>query len=163
MSHLISDPVVNTRILVQTQDFDFASEYQRLRADTCQDGGIACFSGLVRDMNFGDQVSGLYLEHYPGMTETALDRIAQESRSRWPANHRICIIHRVGQLNLGEQIVFVGVSSPHRQDAFDACQFIMDYLKTDAPFWKKETLKSGNDRWIEPREQDQNIKSRWQS
>lgn len=163
MNSLASESVSNTRILVQAEDFDFATEYQRLRTNTCQNGGIVCFSGLVRDMNLGDPVSGLYLEHYPGMTETALKRIAQESRSRWPDNQRICIIHRIGQLNLGEQIVFVGVTSPHRQDAFDACQFIMDYLKTDAPFWKKETLKSGNGRWIEPREQDQNIKARWQS
>ncbi|MET4693948.1 molybdopterin synthase catalytic subunit MoaE [Endozoicomonas lisbonensis] len=146
-------------ISVQTRDFDPAREQARL-SDNAAVGGIVTFTGLVRDNNLDDNVSGLYLEHYPGMTESALQAIAEEASERWSL-YGVSIIHRVGQLHPTDRIVFVGTASAHRQDAFAACDFIMDYLKTRAPFWKKETTPEG-DRWIEERQSDKDAAQRWE-
>lgn len=151
-------------IQVQEADFDYAEEYEAFRQASQQVGAVVCFSGLVRDFNshqneMSSTVSGLSIEHYPGMTEKALQDIAQQSASRWSVN-QVSIIHRVGHLQAGDQIVFVGVSSAHREEAFDACRFIMDYLKTQAPFWKKEHSPSG-DQWVEAHEKDQQALTRW--
>lgn len=143
-------------IRVQQQDFDVSTEYRALTQDNQADGAVVSFVGLVRDFNDGSAVNGLFLEHYPGMTEKALADIVEQAKSRWPLG-RVCVIHRVGQLDLADQIVFVGVTSRHRGAAFDACQFIMDYLKTKAPFWKKETTTTG-ERWVEAKQTD-NVKA----
>ncbi|MBU2883493.1 molybdopterin synthase catalytic subunit MoaE [Psychrosphaera sp. B3R10] len=147
------------RVLVQNDDFDLGSEYQKLLANDTENGAVVTFTGLVRDYNQGHQVLGLTLEHYPGMTEKALETIALEAKQKWPLG-RITIIHRVGSLGLSEQIVFVGVTSKHREAAFSASQFIMDYLKNDAPFWKKEQTTEG-ERWVEFNDKDKDALSRW--
>ena len=146
-------------ISVQTEDFDVAAEYDALRQSSGT-GAAVMFSGLVRDMNLGDTVGGLYLEHYPGMTEKSLQAIVDEAKERWPLDD-LRVIHRVGQLDIGDQIVFVGAASAHRQAAFDACQFLMDYLKTRAPFWKREQTTSG-ERWVESRDSDAQAAERWE-
>ncbi len=122
-------------ISVQEHDFNVGDEYQLLAEGTAA-GAVVTFIGKVRDMNLGDDVTGLSLEHYPGMTEKSLNDIVAQAKERWPLL-KVKVIHRVGDLELGDQIVFVGVSSAHRGAAFDSCEFIMDYLKTNAPFWKK--------------------------
>ena len=147
-------------IRIQEADFSIDEEYQRLRkAHPAQNGAICTFSGLVRE--FGDKtgVTGMFLEHYPGMTEHSLQLIIDQASSRWNLND-VVVIHRVGQLDLSEQIVFVGVSSAHRADAFAACEFIMDYLKTDAPFWKKECHEQGSE-WVEAKESDRDRIKKW--
>ena len=146
------------KVSVQEQDFSLAEEYDALAQGT-DAGAIVTFVGKVRDMNLGDEVQGLHLEHYPGMTEKSLTDIAHQAAQRWPLL-RVCIIHRVGDMDLGEQIVMVGVTSAHRSASFAASEFIMDYLKTQAPFWKKERTTSEN-RWIESRECDQKAAERW--
>ena len=146
-------------ISVQTQDFDIADEYKTLCSYNTQAGAVVFFSGLVRDRNESSDVTGLFLEHYPGMTERALADIVEQARHRWPI-FQVRLIHRVGQLDINDQIVFVGVSSAHREAAFDACRFIMDFLKTDAPFWKKETRTSGQV-WIETQSKDRDAKRSW--
>ncbi|MDN3640410.1 molybdopterin synthase catalytic subunit MoaE [Simiduia curdlanivorans] len=146
-------------VKVQTQDFDQAALYHELRQACPEIGAIVTFTGLVRDMNLGDGVTGLFLEHYPGMTEKSLTEIAEEATRRWDLN-TVLLTHRVGQLNPSDQIVYVGISSAHRGDAFSACEFIMDYLKTRAPFWKRETTKEG-ERWVDARESDQEAAKRW--
>lgn len=123
-------------IKVQTQDFNIAEEYALLSDNNQTDGAVVFFVGLVRDFNQNSQIKSLTLEHYPAMTDKVLTRLEQQAKTRWPVN-RVAIVHRVGELNLSEQIVFVGVTSPHRDAAFEAAQFIMDQLKTRAPFWKK--------------------------
>jgi molybdopterin synthase catalytic subunit len=148
-----------TQINVQSQDFDFAYEYQKLRDSNNSDGALVTFVGLVRDMNLQQSVSGLFLEHYPAMTEKVLNNIVKQARAKWKLGS-VSIIHRVGQLNVSEQIVFVGVTSQHRQSAYHANEFIMDYLKTDAPFWKKETTIRG-DRWIEAKAGDLKKSQDW--
>jgi molybdopterin synthase catalytic subunit len=145
-------------IRVQATDFSVNDEYQSLSNDSSA-GAVVFFVGKVRDFNQGDAVTGLSLEHYPGMTEKSLEAIVLEAKGRWPILS--CrLIHRVGDFALGDQIVFVGVSSPHRQAAFDACAFIMDFLKTQAPFWKKEAIETGT-RWVDARESDQSALTRW--
>ncbi|MEG3755173.1 molybdopterin synthase catalytic subunit MoaE [Psychromonas arctica] len=146
-------------ISVQQQDFNQQSEYERLR---CQSsiGAIVTFTGLVRDINDGYSVSDLCLEHYPGMTEKSLMNIVEQAKSRWNIIAST-VIHRVGQLSINDQIVFVGIASQHRGDAFAACEFIMDYLKTEAPFWKKETMESGESKWVDARESDHKTRSKW--
>ncbi len=145
-------------IRVQTDDFSVNDEYQGLSTDFSA-GAVVFFVGKVRDFNQGDSVTGVSLEHYPGMTEKSLDAIVTQAKERWPILG--CrLIHRVGDLALGDQIVFVGVSSPHRQAAFEACAFIMDFLKTQAPFWKKEATETGA-RWVDARESDQSALTRW--
>ena len=146
-------------ITVQTDDFNIADEYQALCGQNTEAGAIVFFSGLVRDRNQGCDVTGLFLEHYPGMTERSLENIVKQARLRWPI-FQVRLIHRVGQLDINDQIVFVGVSSAHREAAFDACRFIMDFLKTEAPFWKKETRTDGH-HWIESQTKDQEAKTRW--
>ncbi|MCH4295130.1 molybdopterin synthase catalytic subunit MoaE [Shewanella sp. 3B26] len=148
-----------SRILVQTADFNVPEEYQRIAADH-QDGAVVTFVGKVRDFNEGNQISDLTLEHYPGMTEKVLEQIATEARSRWPLNH-LTIIHRVGTMHLGEQIVFIGVSSAHRKAAFAACEFLIDFLKTKAPFWKLESSDKGQG-WVEARDADEQAAKAWE-
>ena len=146
-------------ISIQTDDFNPGFEHQQL-SDNPSAGAIVTFTGTVRDMNLGDSVGGLYLEHYPGMTEKALQDILDEASERWEL--QACrVIHRVGKMVPGERIVFVGVSSAHRKAAFAACEFIMDYLKTRAPFWKRETTPEG-DRWVAERNSDQQAAERWE-
>jgi molybdopterin synthase catalytic subunit len=147
-------------INVQEADFNIQNEYDAMRADNQEDGAIVFFTGLVRDFNQGNDVTGLFLEHYPAMTEKALEKIVQQAKDRWPIN-RVRLIHRVGQLCLADQIVFVAVSSKHREAAFDACRFIMDFLKNQAPFWKKETTTKG-DVWVEALEKDQTAMEKWE-
>lgn len=134
-------------ISIQNGDFDVAKQYALLTNNNVEDGAVVTFVGLVRDFNQGHDILGMTLEHYPGMTEKALHNIEQQAREKWSLG-RVTIIHRIGQLNLADQIVFVGVTSQHRNEAFAAAQFIMDTLKTDAPFWKKERTTSG-ERWVQ--------------
>jgi molybdopterin synthase catalytic subunit len=122
-------------------------------------GAVASFVGLVRDSNDGSAVSAMTLEHYPGMTERALDEIIAEARGRWRID-RVLVIHRYGRLVPGDRIVLVVVTGAHRGDAFAACEFVMDYLKTRAPFWKKETTARG-ERWVEARVSDDTAAARW--
>lgn len=147
-------------IRVQTAAFDGGAELNVLHAANQGVGAVAGFVGYVRDFNDGADVAGMFLEHYPGMTERALEKIVEEARGRWPVLN-VCVIHRVGELAPGDPIVFVGVASAHRDAAFDACRFIMDYLKTRAPFWKRE-LTPGGDRWVDEREGDHAAAARWQ-
>jgi molybdopterin synthase catalytic subunit len=146
-------------IKVQQQDFNLEAEYRALCLDNQQDGAVVFFVGLVRDFNQGAEVKSLFLEHYSGMTEKCLESIVVQARDKWQLG-RVRVLHRVGQLELGEQIVFVGVSSPHRKNAFEACEFIMDYLKTQAPFWKKELSPEG-ETWLEAKQSDHNEADKW--
>ncbi|MBL8520733.1 MAG: molybdopterin synthase catalytic subunit MoaE [Betaproteobacteria bacterium] len=148
-------------IRVQTEDFDISCEVAQLRARNPRIGAIATFIGLVRDLNQGEGVAAMVLEHYPGMTERSLDRITREAMDRWNLIDAL-VIHRIGELKPLDQIVLVIVASAHRGDAFRACEFIMDYLKTDAPFWKKEGTPAGM-RWVEARASDDQARDRWQS
>ena len=145
-------------ISIQVEDFNPSHEYERLEGNKSS-GAIVTFTGTVRDMNLGDEVGGLFLEHYPGMTEKALQEIIDEAMERWELQV-VRVIHRIGQMHPVDRIVFVGVASAHRKEAFAACEFIMDYLKTRAPFWKKETTPEG-DRWVDERESDQEAADRW--
>jgi molybdopterin synthase catalytic subunit len=145
---------------VQVEDFDVADEISQLRAGNAKVGAVAAFIGLVRDLNDAAAVSTLTLEHYPGMTEKALAGIIAEAKQRWEIIDAL-IVHRVGKLEPADQIVLVAVSSAHRGDAFAACEFIMDYLKTKAPFWKKEDTPAG-ERWVEARVSDDDAAARWQ-
>lgn len=146
-------------ISVQTQDFDMAEEYQQLITDSASEGAVVTFTGLVRDFNQDKVIHSLFLEHYAGMTEKALLDIVMQAKQRWPLG-KVKVIHRVGELKISDQIVFVGVTSMHREAAFEACQFIMDYLKNDAPFWKKEVTNQG-ERWVEFNDKDKNAQQRW--
>lgn len=147
-------------IRVQTQDFDLNSEMLALRQGNPGIGAMVAFVGLVRDINQGTHIRGMTLEHYPGMTEKSLADIETQARTRW-ALEGVTIIHRVGPLNPTDQIVLVITASAHRQNAFDAANFIMDYLKTLAPFWKKEETPQGA-HWVDARESDNQALSRWQ-
>jgi len=146
-------------IRVQVQAFDPGAEVNALHAANLGIGAVVSFVGYVRDFNDGREVAGMFLEHYPGMTEKALGKIVAQARERWPLLG-LEVLHRVGALEPGEPIVFVGVTSAHRQAAFDACNFVMDYLKTQAPFWKKENTADGP-RWVEGRASDQAAAERW--
>ena len=147
-------------VRVQEADFDIAAELALLRANDARVGALCSFVGLVRDINDGERVSGMTLEHYPGMTEKALEQIVLEARSRWDIYDAL-VIHRVGPLKPCDPIVLVSVASAHRAEAFAACEFIMDYLKTRAPFWKKEAAADGG-RWVDARETDDSAAARWQ-
>ncbi len=147
-------------VRVQQEDFDLSAEVAALRAGQPGVGAVAAFVGLVRDMNEGSGVSEMALEHYPGMTEKALEAIVAEARTRWDILGAR-IIHRVGTLQPCDQIVLVAVSSAHRGEAFAACEFIMDYLKTRAPFWKREVTPAGA-RWVDARETDDSAAARWE-
>jgi len=148
---------VNVRI--QTADFDVSAEIAALRRGNPRIGAVASFIGLVRDTNEGGTVAEMALEHYPGMTENAIEEIMVQAQARWSVLDAL-VIHRVGKLRPTDQIVLVVVASAHRGDAFAACEFIMDYLKTRAPFWKKEQTGSGA-RWVEARESDDIAAGRW--
>lgn len=148
-------------ISVQEADFDLQQEYKALQNDCPAIGAIVTFVGLMRDFNEGDDVQALFLEHYPGMTEKTLKDICRQARERWKL-HQIRIIHRVGELYPSDQIVFVGVSSAHRGEAFSACEFVMDFLKTKAPFWKREITHRGESRWVEARTTDDDAAQRWE-
>ena len=147
------------KIAVQTEDFDLSSEVAELRANQPQIGAVASFVGLVRDINDGSSVAAMSLEHYPAMTEKALREIVAEATQRWQVIDAT-IIHRIGDLYPSDQIVLVAVASMHRHDAFAACEFIMDFLKTRAPFWKKEVTPQGA-RWVDARETDETATQRW--
>lgn len=155
----MSDLDFHRHVGVQTDDFDLQGEYDTLRAHSDGIGAIVTFVGLMRDMNDGDSVSNMFLEHYPGMTEKSLNSIVDEAKSRWPLMG-VRLIHRVGELTPSDQIVLVSVASAHRQAAFEACDFIMDYLKTRAPFWKKELTEKGN-RWVDAKDSDDQAAERW--
>ncbi len=147
-------------VRVQTEDFDVGAEIRRLRESQPGVGAVAAFVGVVRDLNEGEGVASMTLEHYPGMTERALEQIEHRARSRWNVAE-ILVIHRVGELQPTDQIVLVVVTSRHRGEAFAACEFVMDYLKTEAPFWKKELTPEGS-RWVDAREADDAARSRWE-
>ena len=144
-------------VRVQTDDFDVGAESRALQADTV--GGIALFVGTVRGLSSDNGVTAMTLEHYPGMTESELERIEAEARAQWPLED-VIIIHRVGRLLAGDQIVLVATASAHRQAAFDAAQFIMDFLKTDAPFWKAEE-RDGKTSWVDARDSDNAARDKW--
>jgi molybdopterin synthase catalytic subunit len=146
-------------VRVQTGDFDVAREIAALRGGDARVGAVAAFVGLVRDINDAAAVSTLTLEHYPGMTEKALAGIVDEAKSRWNV-YEALVVHRVGELKPTDQIVLVVVTGAHRGEAFAACEFIMDYLKTRAPFWKKEQTPAG-ERWVEARASDDDAAARW--
>lgn len=149
---------MDTRIRVGSAPFSMSDEYQWL-AESDLDGAVVTFTGKVRNHNLGDNVSALRLEHYPGMTEKALAEIVDEARARWPMQ-RVTVIHRIGELFPGDKIVLVGVSGAHRGAAFAAAEFIMDQLKTRAPFWKQEATAEG-DRWVAARDSDHQAAGRW--
>jgi molybdopterin synthase catalytic subunit len=146
-------------VRVQTEDFDVGAEVAALRRGNPKVGAVASFVGVVRDLNEGDSVARMTLEHYPGMTEKAIEAIVAEARTRWDIID-VTVIHRVGELKPTDQIVLVVVSSGHRGEAFAACEFVMDYLKTRAPFWKKEETPQGT-RWVEARASDDEAAERW--
>ena len=146
-------------VKVQTEDFDVTTEIAQLRANTPKVGAIVNFVGVVRDLNEGEQIAEMELEHYPGMTEKALEDIIAEARSRWDLFDAL-VIHRVGPLKPLDQIVLVAVTSAHRGEAFAACEFIIDYLKTQAPFWKKEQTPQGS-RWVDARVTDDEAMKKW--
>ncbi|MBI3728564.1 MAG: molybdopterin synthase catalytic subunit MoaE [Burkholderiales bacterium] len=146
-------------IRVQTADFDLNAELAQLRQGNPDIGAVVSFVGLVRDINDGQSISGMELEHYPGMTEKALEHIVVQAQARWDLINTL-VIHRVGPLQPLDQIVLVAVATRHRGDAFAACEFIMDYLKTQAPFWKKEQTPEGS-RWVDARETDDLALQKW--
>src|SRR3990172_4481486 len=148
-------------VRVQTEDFDAGAEIARLRQGNAKVGAVAAFIGVARDVNDGESVAALTLEHYPGMTERALEGIVAEARARWRLID-VLVIHRVGELKTTDQIVLVAVTSANRGEAFAACEFIMDYLKTRAPFWKKERTPEGA-HWVEARVTDDDAAARWES
>ena len=148
------------KIIVQTDDFDLTTEVNLAKANNSSVGAIVSFVGTVRDLP-SKSLSSMTLEHYPGMTEKSLELIATKAREKWELQN-ITIIHRIGILNINDQIVLVITTSKHRQEAFDSCNFIIDYLKTDAPFWKKE-LSENNEGWVEERVSDKKQKKRWKT
>ena len=147
-------------IRVQAEPFDPGAELNALHQANAGVGAVASFVGYVRDFNDGLEVRGMFLEHCPGMTEQALAKITFEAAQRWPLL-KLQVLHRIGDLQPGEPIVFVGVASAHRRAAFEACEFVMDYLKTRAPFWKKEQTEAGP-RWVEGRDSDVAAAGRWE-
>ncbi len=147
-------------VRVQEADFDVGAELERLTSGDLRIGALASFVGLVRDMNDGAGVAEMTLEHYPGMTGPALEDIVTQARARWDLID-VMVIHRYGRLLPGDRIVLVAVASAHRGEAFAACEFVMDYLKTRAPFWKKETTPEGA-RWVEARGADDEAAQRWE-
>ncbi len=151
--------MANSLIRIQEADFDLTTELTNLRKGDLQVGAVVSFLGTVRDMNEGSQVKGMTLEHYPGMTEKALQAMIDQAKSRWDIRNTL-VIHRIGPLTPEDQIVLVAVTSAHRGEAFAACEFIMDYLKTAAPFWKKEETPEGA-RWVDARVTDEAAMARW--
>ena len=148
-----------SQVRVQAEDFDAAAEVAQLRAGNAGVGGIVTFVGTVRDLNEGADVAEMELEHYPGMTEQSIEAIIEQAKARWPI-YGALVIHRIGPLKPTEQIVLVAVTSAHRGEAFAACEFIIDYLKTEAPFWKKEQTPDGA-RWVDARVSDDAALKKW--
>ena len=146
------------KIVVQTEDFDLTSEVELIKSTNSSIGAVVGFIGTVRDLTSESLIS-LTLEHYPGMTEKSLRSIADKARKKWEIES-VTIIHRVGTLGIGDQIVLVITSGKHRQAAFDSCNYIIDFLKTDAPFWKKE-VSDKEEKWVGKRESDEEQKKRW--
>ena len=149
-------------VKVQSEDFDVTSEVDALASGRTDIGAIVTFTGRVRDDDKGRPIQSMTLEHYPGMTEEELSRIEADANARWPLQASL-IIHRTGELSPGDNIVLVVTASAHRQAAFEAAGFLMDYLKTRAPFWKKETGPAGESSWVEARENDETAATRWRS
>ena len=156
---LQADKMQTDFIRIQEADFDLSAEVKALRQDDPRVGAVVTFVGTVRDMNDGSQVKGMTLEHYPGMTEKSLEAIIKQARGRWDI-YKTLVIHRVGPLLPEDQIVLVAVTSAHRGEAFAACEYIMDYLKTAAPFWKKEETPEGS-KWVDARVTDDAAMARW--
>lgn len=158
---MVSATVVgSTKITIQQESFDVGQVNERLREASARVGAVATFVGVCRDLNEGDTVSEMWLEHYPGMTEKSIAGIVERARERFQIMD--CeVVHRVGRLEPRDPIVLVAVSSSHRGDAFAACEFIMDFLKTQAPFWKKESTGKG-ERWVDARVSDDAARERWQ-
>lgn len=146
-------------VSVQSEDFAIAELTEQVRAEDASNGAIVTFTGIVRELSDKEGLLAMYLEHYPGMTEKALEKIATQARERWPLGN-VVIVHRIGELALNDNIVFVGVGSAHRVAAFAAAQFIMDYLKRDAPFWKKEITAEG-ETWVEAKSTDLDAADAW--
>lgn len=149
--------MINIRI--QEADFDHSELYNGLRSANTPPGAVVTFTGLVRDFSSHGDVQAIYLEHYPAMTEKTLHKIAVTAQERWQLEN-IVIVHRVGKITAREQIVFVGVASLHRKEAFQACEYIMDYLKNDAPFWKKEITPT-QELWVESKRSDSEALDKW--
>ena len=147
-------------VRVQTQDFDIRAEVEQLAAGRTDIGAIVTFTGTVRGEVKGKPIASMLLEHYPGMTEVELERVEAEAHRRWSLQGST-IIHRHGELKPGDNIVLVVTASAHRHAAFEAAAFLMDYLKSNAPFWKKETLAEGESRWVDARESDEDALARW--
>jgi molybdopterin synthase catalytic subunit len=150
---------MNQEISIQTADFSLADEVALLEQNNPIDGAVVTFTGRVRNNNNGQNVSSLTLEHYSGMTEKSLSKIIIDAKTRWNIG-RVKVIHRIGELSIGEQIVFVGVTSKHRHDAFAANEFIMDFLKVQAPFWKKERSEQGES-WLDAKVTDDTKAKKW--
>ncbi len=146
------------KIVVQEQDFDLSTEVALARTNDTDIGAVVSFVGTVRDSD-NESIVKMTLEHYPGMTEKALEKIANQAADRWPLGNTT-IIHRVGELDINDQIVLVITTSKHRKAAFEACEFIMDFLKTQAPFWKKEHTNN-KDTWVEAKDSDTQETGRW--
>ncbi|RTE67705.1 molybdopterin synthase catalytic subunit MoaE [Amphritea opalescens] len=146
-------------VSVQVEDFSIAHLCQQIRADDVSNGAIVTFTGIVRELSDDPKLKAMYLEHYPGMTEKALANIIAQARQRWTLGN-VVVVHRIGHLLLNDNIVFVGVASAHRVAAFQAAQFIMDYLKRDAPFWKKEITTAG-EYWVEAKQSDLDAADSW--
>ena len=149
-------------VRVQREDFDVGKEIDRLTAERTDIGAVVTFTGRVRGEANGQPITSMTLEHYPGMTEQELARVEAEACERWPLQASL-IIHRIGELKPGDNIVLVVTASAHRQAAFEAAEFLMDYLKTRAPFWKKEAGPDGRGRWVDARDSDEAALERWQS
>ncbi len=148
-------------IRVQEEPFDIAAELAALRKNNHKIGGTAIFAGSVRDLNLGEHVSAMTLEHYPGMTEKALEEIERQALERWPLDASL-IVHRYGRMEPGEDIVLVITCSSHREAAFESCQFLMDWLKTKAPFWKlEEGGETNHTKWVDARDKDTAAAARW--
>ncbi len=147
-------------IRIQTEDFDLSAELKRLRSDHLDIGAIVSFVGTVRDINEDDSILSMELEHYPGMTESVLQEIENHARRRWDILGSL-VIHRVGVLKPTDQIVLVAVASRHRGEAFRACEYMIDALKTQAPFWKKEQTANGGVRWVEAKQSDKSALEKW--
>jgi molybdopterin synthase catalytic subunit len=148
-------------VSVQQADFDVGGEIAALSQGRHEVGAVASFVGLVRDVSSGSDVSAMTLEHYPGMTEKSLEEIVDQARARWSL-YAVRVIHRFGRLEPGDRIVFVGVAGAHRGESFAACEFIMDYLKTRAPFWKREETPQGA-HWVDARDSDDSAAARWET
>ncbi|WP_443744277.1 molybdopterin synthase catalytic subunit MoaE [Sutterella sp.] len=151
--------MAKTLIRVGPEDFSVEAELAAVRRESPSAGGVVSFVGVVRDANDGARVSKMTLEHYPGMTEKALAKIVEKARERFHLID-VVVIHRVGELQVGDQIVLCLVSAAHRGEAFQGCEYVMDWLKTEAPFWKRETTPEG-ERWVDARESDDHARARW--